>query len=86
MERKKLTRDQTLIKLLRENEEQDARIKLLEKEKKDMEKRLKRLEGDLRRFSRLVEDNNRSTRVLKEKSSTLEHEVISVKNYIRKYR
>ena len=84
MERKKLTRDQTIIKLVLENEEQGKRIKGLEKEKKDTEKRLDKLEKEFKRFSRLLMDNEKNTKVLKEKSTTLEHEVASVKNIIKR--
>lgn len=88
MEQKKLTRDQALIKLLRENEAKDIRIrgleKELEKEKKNTEKRLKRLEEDFKRLSRLLAETDRKTQVLKEKSTTLEHEVSGVRNVLRR--
>lgn len=84
MEPKKLTRDQALIKLLRENAEKDARIKGLEKDKKTTEKRLKRLEEEFKRLSRLLADNDRNHRVLKEKSSSLENDINTVKHVLRK--
>lgn len=84
MEPKKLTRDQTLIKLLHESAEKDARINGLEKEKKNTEKRLKRLEEDFKRLSRLLDENNRNHRVLKEKSSSLENDINTVKHVLRK--
>lgn len=76
---KKLTRDQHLIKLIRESAEKDGKIKSLEKDKKNIEKRLKKLEEDFKRLSRLVADADKNARVLKEKSSSLESEVISFK-------
>lgn len=84
MEQKKLTRDQALIKLLRESDAKDARIKELEKEKKNTDKRLKRLEEDFKRLSRLLAETDRTTKVLKEKSTTLEHEVSGVRNVLRR--
>lgn len=84
MEQKKLTRDQALIKLLRESVEKDNRIKGLEKDKKNTEKRLKRLEEDFKRLSRLLADSDKTTRVLKEKSSSLENEINSVKHVLKR--
>jgi len=84
MEQKKLTRDQHLIKLIRESAEKDVKIKLLEKNKKSIEKRLKRLEEDFKRLSRLVADADKNARVLKEKSSSLENEVQGFKRSIGK--
>lgn len=88
MEQKKLTRDQAIIKLLRESEAKDLRIRSLEteleKEKKSTERRLKRLEEDYRRLSRLLAETERKTKVLKEKSTTLEHEVSGVRNVLRR--
>ena len=86
MEQKKLTRDQALIKLLRESVEKDNRIKGLEKDKKNTEKRLKRLEEDFKRLSRLLADSDKTTRVLKEKSSSLENEINSVKHVLKRNR
>ena len=84
MEPKKLTRDQALIKLLRESAEKDNRIKGLEKDKKNTEKRLKKLEEDFKRLSRLLADSDKTARVLKEKSSSLEHEINSVKHVLKR--
>ncbi len=84
MEQKKLTRDQALIKLLRESAEKDAKIKGLEKDKKNTDKRLKRLEEDFKRLSRLLAENDKTARVLKEKSSSLEHGLNSVKQILGK--
>ena len=88
MEQKKLTRDQALIKLLRENEAKDVRIRNLEKEleaeRKSTEKRLKKLEEDFRRLSRTLVETNRKAQILKEKSTTLEHEVSGVRNVLRR--
>lgn len=84
MEQKKLTRDQALIKLIRESAEKDNKIESLEKDKKKTEKRLKKLEEDFRRISRLLADNDKNARVLKEKSSSLEHELNTVKSVLRK--
>jgi wobble nucleotide-excising tRNase len=91
MEQKKLTRDQALIKLLRESVEKDNKIrgldntiKGLEKDKKNTEKRLKKLEEDFKRLSRLLADSDKTARVLKEKSSSLEHEINSVKHVLKR--
>lgn len=84
MEQKKLTRDQALIKLIRESVVKDNKIKGLEKDKKDIEKRLKKLEEDFKRISRLLADNDKTARVLKEKSTSLEHEINSVKHVLKR--
>lgn len=84
MEPRKLTRDQALIKLLRENAEKDVKISKLEKDKKSTEKRLKKLEEEFKRLSRLISDTDKNTRVLKEKSTSLEHDLNAVKTVLRK--
>lgn len=84
MEQKKLTRDQHLMKLIRENADKSNRIKDLEKEKKNIDKRLKRLEEDFKRLSRLLAESDKAARVLKEKSSSLDHEVNNVKDALRR--
>lgn len=84
----KMTRDQALIKLLRENEQKDIKIRGLEKdlakEKKDTGKRLKKLEEDFKRLSRLLVETEKSSRVLKEKSSSMEHDINNVKQVLRR--
>lgn len=85
---KKYTRDQALIMLLHENEVKDARIKVLEKEikteNKSTTKRLRKLEEDMRRLLNAVRESERKTRVLTEKSSSLENSVNGVQQEIRR--
>jgi hypothetical protein len=85
---KKYTRDQALIMLLHENEVKDARIKVLEKEikneNKSTTKRLRKLEEDMRRLLNAVKETERKTRVLTEKSSSLENSVSGVQQEIRR--
>jgi peptidoglycan hydrolase CwlO-like protein len=81
---KKMTRDEALIKLLRENVEKDAKIKDLEKNKKDFDKRLSLLEKEVKRLSQQSVSENKTARVLKEKVTTVEHELNGVKRYIKK--
>lgn len=78
MEKKKLTRDQHLIQLIREDENKDARIKELESEKKDFEKRLKKLEQNYQRLLSLLKIQDRKAGLLKEKASTMDHQVQQV--------
>ena len=73
-----------MIKLIRESEEKDNKIKQLESDKKKTDKRLKRLEEGFKRLSRLLSDSDKKSRVLKEKSTSLENEINSVKNVLRK--
>lgn len=84
MEKKKLTRDQHLIKLIRESAEKDLVIKGLEKDKKDHEKRLKKLEEGFRRLKSLVDADGKTIRVLKEKSSNHEHGLSNINQTLRR--
>lgn len=79
---KKLTRDQHLITLVRENADKTARIKELEDAEKDFEKRLKKLEKDYKHLFSLLKTQNRKTDVLKEKANGIEHEVQNVKQTV----
>ena len=88
MEQKKLTRDQTLVLLLRENEAKTARISSLEKklsvDTTKNEKRLKRLEDDLKRVLRELQATKNEARMLKERYRGIEGELDRVKQSSRR--
>lgn len=81
---KKPTRDQALIRLIRESAEKDARIKELETENKEFEKRLKLLEKEFRVLSATVKEQGRSTRAQRDKTNLLEHNLNGVTDYLRR--
>lgn len=76
--------------LLHENEVKDARIQSLEKEikseKKTTTRRLRKLEEDMQRLLRAIKDSERKTKVLTEKSSSLEQLVSGVQLEVRRRR
>lgn len=78
MEKKKLTRDEHLIKLVRENEDKTARIKELEEAEKGFDKRLKKVEKELLRLFALIKTQDRKATGLREQTSALIHEVQGV--------
>ena len=80
----KMTRDQALIKLLHENAQKDIKIKGLEKDKKTFDKRLKLLEAEVKRLSALLFSDRRTAQVLKEKVTTVEHDLNGVKRAIKR--
>lgn len=79
----KMTRDQAIIKLLRENSEKDERIKKLEEEikteRKKSDTRIAKLEEGLKRLQRSLAETDRKHRLLKERSSSYEHEISNIK-------
>lgn len=87
-QKKKPTRDEALIRLIRENAEKSIKIKSLEKEldkeKKNTDKRLKRLEEDFKRLSRLLAESDKTSRAIRDKSSSIEHDVNNVKDALRR--
>lgn len=81
--RKKLTRDQTLIQLVREAEQVDSRMEEVEDDHRDLTRRVKKLEQELLKLAQTVRETDRQNRLLRNKLTSLENDNNQLKTALR---